>query len=373
MEQLNTNEQRVLELVRQDPYLTQAEIGETLNLNRSTVATIIQALTRKGRIQGRAYVVKDAMNVYCIGGMNIDRNYRLLEPMLPQTSNPVTSSVSVGGVGRNVAENLGRLGMDITLLSVAGNDQDYQYIKQQSEPYINLNKVKLYSNQSTSAYSAILDTEGEMSYALADMSIADQMNREWINEYLSILSNASYIIVDLNVQKEVIEELLNLSKQSGAKLIIVPVSGPKMSHLPKRLEGLDWLIVNQDESEVYFNLEAGQESTEQLAHRWIDCGVQHVVITSGKCPTVYANQQGECLAIQPPLQPDVVDVTGAGDSNAAGIIYGCIHGLSAQESIELGMTNAYYTVATHQTVRSDLSATQLKEERELLFETKKGN
>ena len=56
MEQLNINEQRVLELVRQDPYLTQAEIGETLNLNRSTVATIIQALTRKGRIQGRAYV-----------------------------------------------------------------------------------------------------------------------------------------------------------------------------------------------------------------------------------------------------------------------------------------------------------------------------
>ena len=69
----------------------------------------------------------------------------------------------------------------------------------------------------------------------------------------------------------------------------------------------------------------------------------------------------------------MVDVTGAGDSNAAGIIYGCIYGLSAQESIELGMTNAYHTVATHQTVRSDLSATQLKEERELLFETKKGN
>ena len=45
------------------------------------------------------------------------------------TSNPVKSTKSIGGVARNIAENLGRLGENVTFLTAAGNDSEWSLIK----------------------------------------------------------------------------------------------------------------------------------------------------------------------------------------------------------------------------------------------------
>lgn len=367
MNSLSYNEERVLSVISSNPYISQADIGRQLDMNRSTVATTISSLSRKGMIKGRAYVINQLSKVFCVGGMNVDRHYVLHGPLMEFTSNPVTSSISVGGVGRNITENLGRLGIDIAMLSVAGMDQDYQYIKQQTEPYVNLDHMTLLNQWPTSTYSAVINQAGDMEVAFADMSIADQMNLDWIIEHKSILMEAEYIIADLNVQREVIEELRALSLQNDIKLIIVPVSGPKMIHLPEDLTGVTWLIVNRDESEAYFQLEANTVSSEELAQRWIDTGVEHVVITGGIKPTIYLDQSGTQHQIQPPLNPKVVDVTGAGDSNAAGIIYGYIKGQTALDCLHYGMANAYHTVATKQTVRPNLTEQLLLSETQELF------
>ena len=54
--------------------------------------------------------------VLCIGGMNVDKKVQLLENLVLETSNPVVSSLSAGGVSRNIAENLGRLGVPVKML-----------------------------------------------------------------------------------------------------------------------------------------------------------------------------------------------------------------------------------------------------------------
>lgn len=67
--------------------------------------------------------------VLCIGGMNVDKKVQLLENLVLETSNPVVSSLSAGGVSRNIAENLGRLGLPVKMLSVAGNDESFTWLE----------------------------------------------------------------------------------------------------------------------------------------------------------------------------------------------------------------------------------------------------
>ena len=46
---LNKNEVRVLDIIEQDPFISQQSIADELGLTRSTVATIISGLTQKDR------------------------------------------------------------------------------------------------------------------------------------------------------------------------------------------------------------------------------------------------------------------------------------------------------------------------------------
>lgn len=357
---LSVNEQRVLDLLEANPFLSQQEVADQLGLNRSTVATIISNLTAKKRLLGRAYIINRQQDVYCIGAMNVDRKFTLQQPLMPRTSNPVSSSMSVGGVARNIAENLGRLGQRVSLLSVAGRDQDYEWIKQQTEPHVNFQHVTQLSGYATSAYSAILDQSGEMQLALADMAICDQMSAEWLTSHRPLLAQAKAIVLDLNAPLGTVEAVIDIAKTHQVDLIIIPVSSPKMSHLPRDLNGVKWLVVNQDESETFWQMQVTSEADfEALAQRWLEAGVENVVMTRGKQSTYYANQSGEGKHYQPPIVAEVADVTGAGDSFASGLVYGQLSGRSAEESIALAMTNAYFTIQSVHTVRTELNEATL--------------
>ena len=64
--------------------------------------------------------------VIVIGGANVDIKGRASGTFVATTSNPGEVTVSVGGVGRNIAENLARLGIEVSLLTVLGNDSNSQ-------------------------------------------------------------------------------------------------------------------------------------------------------------------------------------------------------------------------------------------------------
>lgn len=369
---LNKNEQRVLKIIEDDPFISQKKIGEELELTRSTVATIISSLTQKKFLLGRAYVVNQSSEIYCIGAMNVDRKYNLLEDMVLGTSNPAISNVNVGGVARNIAENLGRKQLDVSLISLGGEDQDFHFIKQETESYVNMQHVTPKNIFSTGAYSAVLDSQGEMELALADMEIYDEMNIEWISSYQNILKEARLLVLDLNLPYETVEYLLSFAQKYEIEVFIVPVSGPKMNRLPKVLEGVTWLIVNQDESETFFNMKVkSEEDFTKLIDRWLQVGVENVVITRGAKESLYGNQQGTRYRFVPPEVEEVVDVTGAGDAYAAGIVYGHLKGFDPRESIRLGMTNSYYTIQSPYTVRIDLTEEKLLEQTKHLFQKEK--
>ena len=61
-------------------------------------------------------------DITVIGGINIDIEGCPRKALLPSDSNPGDISISFGGVGRNIVENGARLGADVGLISLTGED-----------------------------------------------------------------------------------------------------------------------------------------------------------------------------------------------------------------------------------------------------------
>src|SRR5690606_2286804 len=121
-EDLGAQEEAVLALINANPFASQREIAERLGLARSTVAAHIARLVAKGRLLGRGYVLPQPQRIAVIGGAVLDRKYHARHELIMGTSTPVEGHRNFGGVARNVAENLARLGATVSFVSAVGDD-----------------------------------------------------------------------------------------------------------------------------------------------------------------------------------------------------------------------------------------------------------
>lgn len=364
---MNAKELAVIELLRKNPFLTQQEMADALQMSRPALANLISGLMKAGKITGRAYILADEKEVVCIGGANVDRKYHLKEKAQLGTSNPANLTVSVGGVARNIAENLGRLSHPVRLLTVAGNDADWEAIVQSSSMHMSISDVNMMNSYSTGSYSAVLNPDGELIVAMANMDVYEKLSVEYMKEKERIMMNAAAIIIDLNCPKETVEYVKSFSQRYSIPFVIIPVSSPKMSHLPDHLTGVTWFICNRDEAEVYTNKPIKTDEDWRNAVKSImDCGVENVIVTAGSKGAMAATKNSEVIHFPAVEGVSVEDVTGAGDAFVSGVLHGYLLNMDWQQSIKAGLVNAAKTLESNDTVRQDLTAEQLEKELEAL-------
>ncbi|WP_026575091.1 carbohydrate kinase [Bacillus sp. UNC438CL73TsuS30] len=364
---MNEKEQLILDLIRKNPYVSQQELAETLGLSRPSVANMISGLTKKGKIIGRAYILSESQEVICIGGANIDRKFHTKEKAQLGTSNPIYATQNAGGVARNIAENLGRLGMGISLISASGTDKDWSFIEDASSLYMNLETVVQFPEKSTGSYTAVLDPNGELIIALADMEVYESITPDLLLKQDALLSRAKCIVVDLNCPKESIQFLCQFAKGHNIPIALIPVSSPKMSRLPNDLTGVTWLITNRDESEMYFQAEIKNiEDWKKALENWLALGISNVIITNGKKGSMIGNKEEGIFHVPSFELKEIIDVTGAGDAFSSAVIHTWLEGKSLPEIAKAGNVNAAKTLQSPYTVRQDLSAEQLQKDMEEL-------
>lgn len=306
--------------------------------------------------------------VICIGGANVDRKLYAKHEIMEETSNPVKSSRTVGGVARNIAENLGRLGEPVAFLSVRGEDSDWLEIANISSPFMDLTYVAEIKDAATGSYTAVLDKSGDLSIALADMDIFDEITPALLEKNNALLKTAKCIIVDLNCPKETIEYLCSFTSQHEIPLVIIPVSSPKMDRLPKSLERVKWLIVNKDETETFLDLKINdQQDWEDAVRKWLLLGVQNVIVTNGSEGVIVGSEGSEIKHFEAIHTPNVTDVTGAGDSFCSGVVYAWLKAQSLDKIIQSGLVNSHKTILSQHTVRQDLSPKQFKLDMEEIY------
>jgi sugar/nucleoside kinase (ribokinase family) len=358
---LNRNEEKLLKILGDNPYISQKDIAQMLEISRPAVANHISSLQSKGYILGKPYVLSQGEYITCVGSANIDYTFKLIEDMKLGTSNPINSSTSFGGVIRNVAENLARLDCNVSLMSVVGNDAYGETLIQSSKKIMEVFAVDKLKDKTTGGYYSIINPTGNMDVGYADMSINNSMDRSWILEHKRHLNLSSWIIADLNISKEAVESLIEFSRNEEIPLGIIGVSTPKMKNLPSDLEGIDIIICNKDESQTYFKTE--NEDVEDLCQMWLDKGVKKAVVTDGTKGSYYG--ENNIVSHQDAFVIDdskIVDVTGAGDSFSSALIYALIKEYSFKESIRIGTMSSSLTIQVPFSVNPKLSINLLKKE-----------
>lgn len=360
---LNLNHQKILELLKEDPFMTQQAIADCIGLSRPSVANLISQLVERGDILGKAYILAEQKEdlIICIGAANIDHKLTTIAPMVLETSNPVNKTSSLGGVVRNVAENLGRLELNVALLTCVGADNAGEEIVSQLRDLVQTQKIQKIAGQNTGSYTAVLSNDGQLVCGLADMEICTLMSRDWIASYESYLKKASKLIVDTNVQPDCLEYLIEFSGQNDIDLYVLGVSTVKMQRIPSDAVNVYCGIFNLDESQAYFK---SMQTAEVLARKWIQKGLKHAIVTQGTRPVIYANQEGIYKkAIY--LSEGVIDVTGAGDSFIAGLIYGISKTDDFIQAIDYALVNSHHTVLSPHSVRHNLNPKQFEKEMEI--------
>ena len=374
-DEFGTPKQRILALIQRNPYLSQQELSEQVGISRSAVAGHISALTREGLILGRAYVLPQAQRpIVCIGGANIDRKMRTTSPLQMGTSNPVRVQETFGGVARNVAENLARLGAPTQLLTVVGQDPAGAHLLGALRDCgVDTGGCLAVAGVNSGTYTAVLDDLGEMVLALAHMDVCAQQTPEWLRQCAAQRAAARLVVADLNLPAESVAQLLQDAQTSAAPLVIVAVSEPKMANLPADLSGLNLLILNVGELHARVGRVLNTEADIASACREVHAqGVRRIIVTRGAQGVLYSEyseysddhdgkDNGGSLSHIPAPAVTVRDVTGAGDSFSAAVCWSLYHapddlGLAARRGVALSAL----TVQSEQSVLPDLHADLLE-------------
>ena len=152
-------------------------------------------------MRSHGYVLGDRPRVVVIGGANVDVKARSAARVRQGTSNPGHISMTPGGVGRNVAENLARLGTRTFLVAAVGRDAAGEgLLNQTAAAGVRVEYVR--TDQPTGTYVALLDCDGEMVAAVADMAATSALGPEEVNRARDVIATAGLVVLDGNLDPE---------------------------------------------------------------------------------------------------------------------------------------------------------------------------
>ena len=302
--------------------------------------------------------------------------------VLLRTSSPGSLRVSPGGVGRNIAEGLARLGAHPLLLAAVGDDAfgeqllshaaslqgemgvgSYRYGGEGGGESggeggggfggsggicgIDVSRVLRVPGERTATYTAVMDHTSDLLAAIADMDVYRHVTPEYVRTALgSALDGAPLCVADANLSGAALQELARLAAASQTPLWLEPVSVPKAHAACRSLVeaglfgALTFTSPNEDEAVAMAAALEGSaapathkgiarapsaEDVRAAAGALVRAGCRHVLTTRGPQGVLWARRavpgaSSDVLFEElPALEVDSIKSTrGAGDSFVAG-------------------------------------------------------
>lgn len=296
--------------------------------------------------------------VVCIGACHLDRKARVLAPIIAAASNPARLEVGLGGVARNVAENLCRLSADVALVSRVGDDADGRTALDllRSLP-LGIAHITTSATAATAFHLIVLEPDGEMSVGVADMRIYDEITPDLLQGLPADLWRADAVFADCNLPPDSLGFVAAQTKGSSA-FAVNGVSPAKVVRAKAILPAIDYLFVNQLEATVLAEDKVAESEPEILALALMALGVGEVVLTLGGAGLMVA-AAGQHRHLESPNRP-LRDVTGAGDALAAAYLEARLRGLGPEAAGRRALAAARLTLESPQSVSPALSPERLE-------------
>ena len=354
---MTQRERQILNLIAANPMISQQELADALNITRSSVAVHISNLLKKGYIAGKGYVLRTGSYAVVVGGVNVDIGGRSHAKLVAADSNPGKVSISLGGVGRNIAHNMTLLGLDVKMLTAMGEDVYGNRIAESCKALgIDASHALRVADCATSTYLYIADEAGEMAMALSDMEVCDRITPSYLSANQQVLQNAQVIVADTNIP---VETLVYLAENCTVPIFCDPVSTIKAEKLHPILNKIHTLKPNRLEAELLSGVAIRNKAdAEAAAKALLQKGVQRVFLSMG-ADGMYAATAEEQLWMGN-IPGDMVNTTGCGESVLAALVWAWMNDLDLKETLKAGLAAGSITMESTETINPAMSATALK-------------
>lgn len=216
-----------------------------------------------------------------------------------------------GGKGANQAVAISRLGGRVSLISKVGNDIFGQQAMQSfRKEGIEIECLLTDPDAATGVALITVDTRGENSIVVASGANA-KLTSEDVKQCLGKFSDASVLLMQLEIPVETVEFAIRYASEHGIKVILNPAPAYSMSASSLKL--VDIITPNRVEAEALTGIKIIDERTARVAAEiLLERGVKHVVITLGErgAVSIYDGR----FHVAPGIKVKSVDSTAAGDA-----------------------------------------------------------
>lgn len=260
------------------------------------------------------------------------------------TSNPGRVSLSPGGVARNVAEVLARLGVSVRLIGAFGDDPLSRWVRQRTENAgVVVHEVPK-SDLVMGTYISIQD-DGDMATAFSDLRATEAISPVEVVAVLDGDPPPHLIVIDCNLATATMQSVILWANKRSIPVVVEPVSATKAARVHALTGEIACITPNIDEARA-LGLEWTDNRWRWSADRTIPrATIAHWCVTRGAEGASYCSgaiagdvlsggangegsrpgvTRGDALsggAIVPALPVEVVNTNGAGDAFVAGVVW----------------------------------------------------
>ena len=307
------------------------------------------------------------MKCCVVGGCGVDIVGFPNEELIFHDSNPGHIGYSLGCVGRNIGENIFRLGEDVRIVSVVGDDHNGRLALEGLRKIgMDANGIEVLKDENTATYLALLNHEGDMEIAISQMEIIKNITPEFVEKRREELESCENIVTETNLEKETLEYLLN---NINGKFFVDSVSVTKSKRLRDCLSNIYFLKTNVLEAGAILQRDVNTDDNLILAGmEFMRRGVKNVAITRGSEGASIFTREGNFFMSSEKVK--VLNTSGAGDAFLAGFVKGELLGLTIEEKLKMAMAASLLTIQSEKTISENMKLDNIKTEMKKVCITK---
>ena len=302
--------------------------------------------------------------IFCIGAANLDIHGFSSQPLLARESNPGAVHRSAGGVSRNIAENLVRLGHRVKLVTTFGDDLAGRYLHDRcTQLGIDTSHALTVEDIPTSTYISLNDPDGDMALAVSDMRVLDALSRAHLESISDQIDGARAVVIDAGLPPDCIEYLAERyagrrggsygASGGGPAVFVNPVSVKKCVRMHQYTGHFFGACMNRTEAATLSGIPIDSHSDiPRAATALHQAGIAQVFITSGVEGAWYCDGLKEGHLVAPAVQ--LRNATGAGDAFTAGVVHAYMSGRNIREAARTGLAVASLALESSDTVSADV-------------------
>lgn len=296
--------------------------------------------------------MSDISKITVIGASIIDLIGFSKEKLIYEDSNSGSIERILGGVGRNIAENLKRLNFNVEFLSVFATDEfSKTLINSCNELDISIKHSLTVENSISPLYVAIMDRFNDLALGLSAMDIYDAIPDSFILDHLDTIAQNEYCVLETNLPTSILE--LVTKKLPNTRFALETVTAKKALKAKSILDRLYILKCNALEAELLSGIKVEYESDyERIVEHFLKVGVKKVFVTLGSDGVAYGDENEVYISKNNIISP--VNTNGAGDAFMAGVLYGELKGLEMYDMVKFGSACAQITIQHKNAVHPEM-------------------